>query len=659
MKLLVKNSFLCYDTYRNNSVDVGEKCTREVIGFMGYVLYFNLAAVISCGVLFIIANAEHRKVSTLRSAILSMLIWFVIFMSAASLAGWNLYDFYEKVPFRAELRVFCIYVYYILRAGFFVGLFFYFYFLVRPYDKSEGKRDVKYFIPFMIVLGMLGANALGQWMFYMDEFSEFQRGAYHWVLHVGDLCYACMIFWDILFKNRKEIGVHKLVPSVSTVCMILIVSAMHEFFFEAQFECFGFALTLMILVMNVQNPREILDVEASLLNYGCFKEEIYKNLNHKRKFILLFLYFGELEDYRVLYENKVSGELIRQAGATLKSVRKNLLIYRVKSDLCVIFYPRDEIQFLRKDIKQIRSAFGRIFEAYGRNLTLQPSILELTYPTEVENLEDIMGMVRIFPEKFRYVKDAVIDGKHEAFHVQREKKQLEKVIVQLAKERYIKVSCIPIYNVQTNVVESAYVGISLKDYLEEDMSYEEFLKNCGNNEQIVTIERQLFDIICSMLRDRNPALVEAKQICIILSNMHFMQDNMVDVIIRTMKRYNVPYTSIAFGVSGTVLNNMNYTIQSNIEKLGEAGIDIFMEQYGVGKANLESLTSMDVNYVEMDASITASIYEDEKYETVMRRQVEVAHNLGTKMLVGSVTDRSQVERLREMGADYYKLKSKS
>lgn len=159
-----------------------------------------------------------------------------------------------------------------------------------------------------------------------------------------------------------------------------------------------------------------------------------------------------------------------------------------------------------------------------------------------------------------------------------------------------------------------------------------------------------------MLYDDNPALAGAKKICITLSNMHFMQDNMVEVINRTMKRYNVSNKAIAFGVSGTVLNNMNYTIESNIERLRHRGIDIFMEEYGVGKANFDSLTNMNVDYIEMDASITDSIYENEKYETVMRRQIEVAHKLRTKMLVGGVTDKSQVEKLKELGADYYKVK---
>ena len=41
---------------------------------MEYVLYFNLAAIITCMILLVIMNAEHRKVSTIRSRILGILL---------------------------------------------------------------------------------------------------------------------------------------------------------------------------------------------------------------------------------------------------------------------------------------------------------------------------------------------------------------------------------------------------------------------------------------------------------------------------------------------------------------------------------------------------------------------------------------------------------
>lgn len=624
---------------------------------MNYVLYFNLAAIICCGVLLVITNAEHRKVSTIRSNILTMLLVLIILMSVSSMLSWNIVDFVSNVEDLYTLRYFSMIVYYILRSGFWVCIFFYFYFLVRPYDKADGKRDMLFFLPMLVLFVALIVNAVNNSIFSIGEAGAFRREAFFWVIYVVDLCYACMVMVHIFLKHRKEIGKHKLVPSWAFIFMILISAAVHYVLFSQLFECFGFVLATIILVMTVQNPREIIDVESTLLNYGCFKEEIYKNINHEREFSMLFLYFPELDDYRVIYENRITNKLIEVAGKSLKEIRNNMLAYRIKTNVFVVLYPRAEVKRMKNDIKKIREVFGRKFAVYDKLLMMQPILMRLEYPKEVENFEDIMGSVRILQDKFRYYSGDIVSIEEEAFGRHREKKHLEKIIVKLAKERYIKVSCTPIYNVKDAQVEAAYVGISLRDYMGEDMTYEDFLKKCGSNEKVVTIERQLFDIICSMLYDENPALAGARKICITLSNVHFMQDNMVEVINRTMKRYGVPPKAIVFGVSGTVLNNMNYTIESNIERLGMRGIDIFMEEYGVGKANFDSLTNMDVNYVEMDSSITGSIYENEKYETVMRRQIEVAHKLGTKMLVGGVVDKTQVEKLREMGADYYKLKS--
>lgn len=624
---------------------------------MNYVLYFNLAAIICCGVLLVITNAEHRKVSTIRSNILSMLLVLIMFLAASSIIAWNIEDYVYDIQNYYRLRCFATYIYYILRSGLWGGIFFYFYFLVRPYDKADGKRDIFFFAPFFALLVAFIVNAFTGTVFIIGEDSEFYRGELFWLIYLIDICYAFMIIVTILFRHRKEIGKHKLVPSWAFVVMMLVSAGVHYAYFTLLFECFGFALATIILVMTVQNPREIIDVESTLLNYGCFKEEIYKNINHEREFSMLFLYFPEMDDYRVIYENKIINKLIEASGKALKEIRNNMLAYRIKTNVFVVLYPRAEVKRMETDIKQIREVFGEKFAVYDKLLLMEPILMRLEYPKEVENFEDIMGSVRIMQDKFRYYSGDIVSIEEEAFGRHREKKHLEKIIVKLAKERYIKVSCTPIYNVENAKVEAAYVGISIRDYMEEDMTYEDFLKRCGSNEKVVTIERQLFDIICSMLYDENPALAGARKICITLSNVHFMQDNMVEVINRTMKRYGVSPKAIAFGVSGTVLNNMNYTIESNIERLGVRGIDIFMEEYGVGKANFDSLTNMDVNYVEMDASITESIYENEKYETVMRRQIEVAHKLGTKMLVGGVVDKSQVEKLREMGADYYKLKS--
>ncbi len=624
---------------------------------MEYVLYFNLAAIITCMILLVIMNAEHRKVSTIRSRILGILLALTIVLAVSGMVSWNMVDYVSDIEQYNGIRTFAVYINLISHTGLCLTIFFYNYFLVRPYDKADGKTDLIYFFPFIAVLIILMGNPVSNWIFYLDEAGGYHRGSLMWLLYIADIYYAYAVLISILFRHRKEIGRHKLIPSYAYVIVFAAGFVLQYFACSLQFESFAVAIGAVILVMNVQNPREIIDVETSLLNYGCFKEEIYKNLNHQRKFRLVYIYFGELEDYRVIYENKIYDNLVKQAGKRLKGIRRHMLAYRIKSDVFVIIYPGSAEKYMESDRMGIYNAFKEEVQAFDKRLGMYPSVLELEYPKDVENLEDIMEAARILQDKFKYYKGGLITSQQAEFSRQREKKQLEKIISKLAKDRFIKVSCTPIFRTADDKVEAAYVGIFLKDYMDEEMTYGEFLKKCGNNEQVVTIERQLFDIICSMLAENNKALAGARKIGISLSNVHFMQDDMVEVILRTMRRYDISNEAISFGVSNEVLNNMNYTIKANIDKLKLRGIDIFLEEYGVGKANFDNLTSMNVGYIEMDESISASIYADEKYETVMKRQIEVAHKLGTKMLVCGIVDKSQVRKLRELNADYYKLKS--
>lgn len=626
---------------------------------MEYVLYFNLAAIITCVILLVIMNAEHRKVSTIRSKILGFLLALTIVLAVSGMISWNMVDYVSDIESYNGIRIFAIYINFISHTGLCLTIFFYNYFLVRPYDKADGKTDLIYFFPFIAVLIILMGNPVSNWIFYLDGAGDYHRGGFIWLLYIADFYYAYAVSVSILFRHRKEIGRHKLIPSYAYVIVLATGFIIQYFVSSLQFESFAVAIGAVVLVVNVQNPREIIDVETSLLNYGCFKEEIYKNVNHQRKFRLVYIYFGELEDYRVIYENKIFDDLIKQAGRRLKEIRRHMLAYRIKSDVFVILYPGSEEKFMESDRRGIYNAFQEELAVYDKRLGMYPSVLELEYPADVENLEDIMEAARILQDKFKYYKGGLITAGQAEFSRQREKKRLEKIISKLAKDRFIKVSCTPIFRTSDDKVEAAYVGIFLKDYMDEDMTYGEFLKKCGNNEQVVTIERQLFDIICSMLAEHNEALAGAGKIGISLSNVHFMQDDMVEVILRTMRRYDISNEAISFGVSNEVLNNMNYTIKSNIDKLKLRGIDIFLEEYGVGKSNFDNLTSMDVGYIEMDESISASIYADEKYETVMKRQIEVAHKLGTKMLVNGIVDKSQVRKLRELNADYYKLKTLS
>ncbi len=143
---------------------------------MEYVLYFNLAAIITCVILLVIMNAEHRKVSTIRSKILGFLLALTIVLAVSGMISWNMVDYVSDIESYNGIRIFAIYVNFISHTGLCLTIFFYNYFLVRPYDKADGKTDLIYFFPFIAVLIILMGNPVSNWIFYLDGAGDYHRG---------------------------------------------------------------------------------------------------------------------------------------------------------------------------------------------------------------------------------------------------------------------------------------------------------------------------------------------------------------------------------------------------------------------------------------------------------------------------------------------------
>ena len=91
---------------------------------MEYVLYFNLAAIITCMILLVIMNAEHRKVSTIRSRILGILLALTIVLAVSGMVSWNMVDYVSDIEQYNGIRTFAVYINLISHTGLCLTIFF-------------------------------------------------------------------------------------------------------------------------------------------------------------------------------------------------------------------------------------------------------------------------------------------------------------------------------------------------------------------------------------------------------------------------------------------------------------------------------------------------------------------------------------------------------
>ncbi|MFA5577657.1 MAG: EAL domain-containing protein, partial [Tissierellaceae bacterium] len=109
--------------------------------------------------------------------------------------------------------------------------------------------------------------------------------------------------------------------------------------------------------------------------------------------------------------------------------------------------------------------------------------------------------------------------------------------------------------------------------------------------------------------------------------------------------FNVEITETAF------MNNSASCIESlfNLESLG---VTMALDDFGTGYSSLAQLKNLPIQYIKIDMEFIRNMKRDSEDEIMVRTIVDLAHNLGLKVVAEGVETREQLDILRDMACDF-------
>jgi diguanylate cyclase (GGDEF)-like protein len=116
-----------------------------------------------------------------------------------------------------------------------------------------------------------------------------------------------------------------------------------------------------------------------------------------------------------------------------------------------------------------------------------------------------------------------------------------------------------------------------------------------------------------------------------------------------LREEEVPGQMIALEVSeetGTSAASTRFFAQ-----LAESGVQISLDDFGTGFASLESLGGWPVNELKLDSSIVRPIISSASFRTIVRTTIDLAHQLGVKVVAEGVESAAISSELRALGCD--------
>lgn len=159
------------------------------------------------------------------------------------------------------------------------------------------------------------------------------------------------------------------------------------------------------------------------------------------------------------------------------------------------------------------------------------------------------------------------------------------------------------------------------------------------------IVRRVAEIQSRNVMDGNPIV----PISVNISRSDFDSCSPADVIIDALDEYGLRRNCICVEITETALINNEAVIKEQILRFNEAGIEVWMDDFGSGFSSLNLLKDYQFDEIKIDMLFLKDF--SEKSRIIMTMAVRMAKELGIHTLAEGVENREQIEFLKSIGCE--------
>jgi EAL domain-containing protein (putative c-di-GMP-specific phosphodiesterase class I) len=94
------------------------------------------------------------------------------------------------------------------------------------------------------------------------------------------------------------------------------------------------------------------------------------------------------------------------------------------------------------------------------------------------------------------------------------------------------------------------------------------------------------------------------------------------------------------------------SIKHQLSRLQHRGMDVAIDDFGVGYSSLAYLQQLDINLLKIDRSFIQPLSEDQDSVALVRAIVTMAHHLGLKVVAEGVETEQQWQQVLNAACDY-------
>ncbi len=137
-----------------------------------------------------------------------------------------------------------------------------------------------------------------------------------------------------------------------------------------------------------------------------------------------------------------------------------------------------------------------------------------------------------------------------------------------------------------------------------------------------------------------------------LSASDLLDDSLADRIERLLEEHSVPADVLELEITESVIMFDAQRARTVLEALRLLGCRIAIDDYGTGYCALAYLRDLPVDELKLDRSFVASMSTDPRSTAIVRSTIELAHELGLRVVAEGIEDQDALDTVANFACDY-------
>lgn len=545
-------------------------------------------------------------------------------------------------------------MYHIMRCASFYLYATYIVIITRVWHKS-GNRSIEIlsFIPLCLIILIAVSTPVTKLFYYFDDTNMYVRGMYFPVIYICDGIYAVYALYYII-KNMPLVGKRKSMALASCGVFSLVAAYIQYNHPYLVVDILGFSLSLLYIILYVDNPGDKIESGSLLMRYRVYTEELKIAFFTLKPIDIIQI---DLNNYRVLeemlsYSNYM--KLVRTLSDKLREIDskgkyEGSLFHLKNGKYRVILEGNDRLR-TEKMAQEICEALNGDLKVNEMEISVDATLFVTQCPKDFNMLDDLLSFGKIAPQYARsgeivFTEDILKSNDYIL------NSSIDKTIEQGILHNKFEVFYQPIISTKQEKIMAAEALIRLRDENDNIIKPDSFIEAAELNGSIFELgEIVLRDVLNFMASDEFKKS-GIKMIGINLSTIQCLQKNLSEKVLKLIDEYGVSANNLIFEVKESMSSDNQDTFTKNIKELQDAGVKFCIDNFGAGYSNITTLSTLPLFSIKLDRTFIND-GGNKKHRDILESNIEMIKGLKRAIVVVGIENEEMAKQFKDYGCEY-------